>query len=332
MISAARACVCINGLSVSRHFGLFSSSQDCADYWQLFSETTTKMMTPSQIPEDGIAALLEAASEVHSHLSSPTASQARMAEEFRRMSETFSAHLIDISSKINSLAERVDEVEKWLSLSRQQHVPSSTPNPGSENRPPRALPSEPATPSWADRDPSERFVQDPNEILRWPDDEEQNNDADHGCTLFNVSVATGSLLRDAFTKMVPNGTRRRWREHYRMPTSRFTKCPKLDTMLKSKLPKQCKDADRPLAKNQALLLDAVGPLTHLLEKELPKEIADTVTQSIRFLGNASANISSERRRRAGSFLNDDLKCLIEEMFLVPKKYVRQRPVINSICL
>ena len=121
-------------------------------------------------------------------------------------------------------------------------------------------------------------------------------DADQGCALFQVSSATELLLKDAFTRTVANGTRRRWREHYGMPASRFTKCPKLDTTLKSKLPKTCKDADRPLAKTQALLLDAVGPLAHLLEQELSKDVAEAVTQSLRFLGNASATISNERRR------------------------------------
>ena len=47
-----------------------------------------------------------------------------------------------------------------------------------------------------------------------------------------------------------------------MPASDYTRCPKLDTTIKSRLPKQCKDADQSLARIQALVLDPVGPLTH----------------------------------------------------------------------
>ena len=188
------------------------------------------------------------------------------------------------------------------------HTLSTTSADGSENQASERGSSTP----WADRDPSTRFVPDPNEVLSWPDDGEdqpEDRDADQGCALFQVSSATESLLKDAFTRTVPNGTRRHWREHYGMPASRFTKCPKLDTTLKSKLPKTCKDADRPLAKTQALLLDA---LAHLLEQELSKDVVEALTQSLRFLGNASATISNERRCRAGSHFNEDLKCLIEE--------------------
>jgi hypothetical protein len=52
-----------------------------------------------------------------------------------------------------------------------------------------------------------------------------------------------------------------------MPASNYTRYPKLDATIKSRLLKQSKDADRPLARIQALLLDAVGLLTHLLEQQ-----------------------------------------------------------------
>ena len=72
-------------------------------------------------------------------------------------------------------------------------------------------------------------------------------------------------------------------------------------------PKYAKlDANRPLAKTQALLLDAVGPLAHLVEQDLPQDIAEAMSLLLKFLGNASATISNERRRRAGSFFNEDL--------------------------
>ena len=138
------------------------------------------------------------------------------------MSETYTAHLSDISNKVTSLAEQVDIVERRPSLS--QHITKSTPASGSESRPHRGMANE--TP----RGPNKQFIQDCNEIVRWPeDDKDLTNETDQGCLLFTVSTATESLLNDAFMKTVPNGTRRCWREHYSMQASRFTKCPKLDT-------------------------------------------------------------------------------------------------------
>ena len=157
------------------------------------------MTTPRHNPDNGITALLVAAGEVQSHLNSLTASQASppgLAEKLRRMSETLTAHLCDIPNRVSSLAERVDIVEKRPS------PPLNTPNTsGSKSRPPKASPSEGSAIYWADSDPHERFVPDLNEILTWPDG---GDDAEQGCSLFHVSMEIESLLRDAFTKTVPN--------------------------------------------------------------------------------------------------------------------------------
>ena len=90
-------------------------------------------------------------------------------------------------------------------------------------------------------------------------------------------------------------------------------CPKLDTTLKLKLPKQPKDADNLMVKTKALLLDAVGPLVCILDHPgRLKVVTEVVTQSLKFLGNALAMISYECRKQAGSFCNKDSKCLIED--------------------
>ena len=91
--------------------------------------------------------------------------------------------------------------------------------------------------------------------------------------------------------------------------------PKLDSTLKAEVPKTCKDADRPLCRMQTLLLDAVGPLSSLLELHnsgrLTVEAAvEATTQALRFLGNSSAKISAERRKRVAG--HKDLHPLVEE--------------------
>lgn len=102
-----------------------------------------------------------------------------------------------------------------------------------------------------------------------------------------------------------------------MPACDVAKCPKLDLTLKTKLRKQCKDGDRPWARIQTLVLDVVGPIVHVLELlkhgNVPNDaISKAVSQSLRFLGNATANISAERRYQVSAYLNGDLKALIEK--------------------
>ena len=268
---------------------------------------------------DGIAALLQAAGEVHDQMNAPggratveaptVPSTSDITEQLRRMSETFSAHLTVITGKVDSLAERVDHVE------RERSPPTATPPPqtpapgGSENQTPMT-----STTPWWQRDPNERLVVDPNEDLTWPDDTEPE---EQGCPLHTVSSTTEALLKDACSKTVSNDTRRRWRKQFGMPANDRTKCPKLDTTLKARLPKQCKENDRSLARLQTMVLDAMGPLTHLLELQqrgqlTPEAVTDSASQAIKFVGNASTAISQERRRRAGTFFNEDLKAFIEE--------------------
>lgn len=43
------------------------------------------------------------------------------------------------------------------------------------------------------------------------------------------------------------------------------KCPKLDSTLKAQVPKACKDGDGLFCRLRILVLDAVGPLTRVLE-------------------------------------------------------------------
>ena len=113
---------------------------------------------------------------------------------------------------------------------------------------------------WANRDPEEQLAFDPDEVIVWPDDDLELDNAgdEQGCQLYRISEATELLLKEAFPRTALNSTRRHWRQSHGMPASDFTKCPKLDSTLKAKVPKTCKDGDRPFCKLQTLLLDAVG--------------------------------------------------------------------------
>ena len=135
---------------------------------------------------------------------------------------------------------------------------------------------------WCDRDTNEP---PPTDALTWPDKEDVEDE--QGCQLHKVSARTEALLKDTFGRSVQNSVRRRWKKTYGMPACEQTRCPKLDNVLKSQVPKTCKDADRPWSRAQALVLDAVGPLTYALEQHQAGKLgaesaAEAITQALKF--------------------------------------------------
>ena len=78
--------------------------------------------------------------------------------------------------------------------------------------------------------------------------------------------------------------------------------------------------DRKLSRLQNFVLDATGPLAAAYDELVgeneaypdPDRIQQAIQLSLRILGNASAQISQERRTKALSRLNPDLKSLVED--------------------
>ena len=104
------------------------------------------------------------------------------------------------------------------------------------------------------------------------DDQEEDDkeNAPTGTKLFPVGDKTETFLKTCFAGKSSNGVRRQWRDKHGAPHTAVSACPRLDKLLKGNLSAQTKSKDKAMAKSQALLLDAVGPLTFLLE-ELDKE-------------------------------------------------------------
>ena len=114
--------------------------------------------------------------------------------------------------------------------------------------------------------------------------------------LFPVSQKTESFLNSCFTTALPNQVRRQWKAKYGAPRTAVTACPNMDKVLKSRLSAQTKAKDKQLARIQAPMLDAVGPLSFILEEASrgqlpPKAIMEAAQTALCLLGNASANIS-----------------------------------------
>ena len=92
--------------------------------------------------------------------------------------------------------------------------------------------------------------------------------------------------------------------------------PKLDKMVKDRLHQETAKLDQVLARIQALTLDAVGPLTTIIDQAeagaLTMEgVVAAARMAIKFIGNASVQISQERRKKAIMDMNPKLVDMAE---------------------
>lgn len=177
--------------------------------------------------------------------------------------------------------------------------------------------SEPSR-DWADRDVDER-LNDYSAIITWPDEELGEDPSAR--PLVSVSESTARTLKSAFKKPLSNTARLLVRKPYSFPNVEDTKCPKLDRVIKQNLTKDVRDADSNAARLQALSLDAVAPLVFILEEAqkgslTPQSAAEAAKAALMLVGNASAQMAKERRKKVTKDLNKDLITLAEdpEMF------------------
>ena len=175
---------------------------------------------------------------------------------------------------------------------------------------------------WANSDPNIDFPDYSLQLSFWDSDDKQDGEATTtGTKLFPVSQKTESFLSNCFTTALPN--RRQWKAKYGAPRTAVTAYPNMDKVLKSRLSAQTKAKDKQLARTQALLLDAVGPLSFILEEANkgqlpPKATMEAAQTALRLLGNASANISRKRRRAAITNMNNRLVDMAEDDQLFAK--------------
>jgi len=115
---------------------------------------------------------------------------------------------------------------------------------------------------------------------------------------------------------VENKTRKSWLLEFGLAEGNETKCQKMDTIVKNKLPKDAPvEADRKLSRLQNFVLDTAGPLIDAYEN-MSGENPDperVMQVSLRMLGNTSVHFSQERRVKARiGRLNTDLKSLVKD--------------------
>ena len=133
-----------------------------------------------------------------------------------------------------------------------------------------------------------------------------------------------------------NPDRRALRRHFLVPDSPVTMAPKLDKVMAAECLPGVRSTDQSLARLQALMLDAVGPLTDLLEKMGNSEdgneetldfqvVEDTIQSALAFLGNAATQFSIYRRTKILEEYNKELVSFSEE--LEPCRAPSCRPIV-----
>ena len=142
-----------------------------------------------------------------------------------------------------------------------------------------------------------------------------------------VREETELVLQNAFTPL-KNPDRRALRRQFLVPDMPLTMAPKLDKVMAAECVPAVRTSDQSLARLQALMLDAVGPLTHLLEKiseSSPSDggveeqgvdlqvVEDSIQSALAFLGNAATQFSAYRRTKILEEYNKDLVSFSEEM-------------------
>ena len=128
-----------------------------------------------------------------------------------------------------------------------------------------------------------------------------------------VSERTDKFLNETFATKLTPVQRKTLRSQYTLPQNELTKNPILDTMLASQCSSATKSMDRTLSSLQGRVLEAIGPLSQLLEAindEDPQismdQIGEAVETALALLANASLHISEVQRTKVLEEYNKEL--------------------------
>ena len=124
----------------------------------------------------------------------------------------------------------------------------------------------------------------------------------------------GSIISQACTSRLEYADHLKVRNVYSLPKVAASRAPQLDSYLKTEIPPATKAVDKELATIQSHVLEALTPLSAILEtkQDLPKETASAATDAVKLLGNSIARISHLQRTTVISQMNKALLPLVEE--------------------
>ena len=226
----------------------------------------------------------------------------------------------EFSEGMTLLRQDVDRLMRASSLQRDQST-----NPGSgaaDNMTSELVP--PAPPPSNSESASAMVLDSPHRIpgTTWAEEMDMisplvDDETPPGTTptiqVVPVSERTNKFLNEAFATKLTPVQRKTLRSQYTLPQNELTKNPILDTMLASQCSSTTKSMDRTLSSLQGRVLEAVGPLSQLLEAindEDPQismdQIGEAVETALTLLANASLHISEVRRTKVLEEYNKEL--------------------------
>ena len=222
--------------------------------------------------------------------------------------------LSGINQKFDSFREDVDllmEERRARSRSPRRKSPASArrASGGFTSDRPLVSYSEATRTNWADRDSPMDF----SAPISFSDEEDGGDE--YSELLVEVSEKTEKLLKDSCTRSMTNESRKRTRNNFKLPKVSATRTPRLDDFIKAETHQSAKSLDKDLARIQSFVLDALAPLTALVESGdsvTPENLQLASTSAIRLLGNANARISRLRREKIVTSINKSLLPLVKE--------------------
>lgn len=225
------------------------------------------------------------------------------------------AKLSEMNDNFSSLREEVDRLKE----ERRARSRSPIRRLSGRSSEPSSYAGAASKGLWCDRDPSERVDYSQPIFFYTSDDEGEGEDQ-----LVDVSENTRKLLTDSCTRSVSNELRKKTRSPYPLPRVPATRTPRIDHFMRAEILQASKSLDKDLAKIQTFALDAMAPLTAMVENvdTISKEdLQLALTSAIQLIGNTSARISHLRREKIVSTVNKSLVPLVKE----DKDYVDAYP-------
>lgn len=232
--------------------------------------------------------------------------------------EAVLAAVQDIARRFDELKEEVEELKRERSSHERTPEPGHSSTPRDRSRSPhhqridRSSFSS-ARPSWASRmDVNPEELPDYSAEVQFDASEMGGEDI---AELTEVSDETHQLLTTVCTRSVSNEKRKRIRSDFPLPKVPATRSPNLDAFIRPELSQTAKSQDKELAVIQSLVLDAVAPLTALLEHGsdmTPAVLRETSLAAVALIGNANARISRLRREKILTAVNKSLLPLAKE--------------------
>ena len=193
----------------------------------------------------------------------------------------------EFSEGMTLLRQDVDRLMRASSLQRDQST-----NPGSgaaDNMTSKLVP--PAPPPSNSESASATVLEPPHRIpgTTWAEEMDMisllvDDETPLGTTptiqVVPVSERTNKFLNEAFATKLTPVQRKTLRSQYTLPQNELTKNPILDTILVSQCSSATKSMDRTLSSLQGRVLEAVGPLSQLLEAINDEDPQDQIGEAV----------------------------------------------------